>query len=116
MSEDRVAAAEVEVLRARARFVATAHEVTRQLEPHRLMRELWDSAKLKGADLAEEAVDAVSRRPVAAGAVIAGIAAFLVREPLIDLASQLAGGVSNKRKARKRRKAKAELKDSETVE
>lgn len=102
MSDERIKAAEFEVNRSRARLIASLQEVSHQFEPHRLMQEAWDKAKDKGADLAEEAVDAVSKRPVAAGAVVAGILAFLAREPLMDLAGRLVDGA--KGKSRKRRK------------
>jgi hypothetical protein len=102
MSDDRVKAAEFEVDRSRAALISTLQDVSRQFEPHRLVQEAWDKAKDKGADLAEEAVNAVSKRPVAAGAVVAGIVAFIAREPLIDLARKLADG--SKGKSRRRRK------------
>jgi hypothetical protein len=103
MTDERVRAAEFEVDRARGKLVATLNEVSRQFEPHRLMEEAWDRAKDKGASLAEDAVDAVSRRPVATGAVIAGLVAFFAREPLMNLAGKLANGT--KGKSRKRRKS-----------
>jgi hypothetical protein len=102
MSDERVRAAEFEVDRARGKLVATLNEVSRQFEPHRLMEEAWDKAKDKGASLAEDAVEAVSRRPVAAGAVVAGLVAFLAREPLMDFAGKLVAGT--RKKSRKRRK------------
>ena len=80
MSDDRVKAAEFEVDRARAKLLASLNDVSHQFEPHRLMQEVWDKAKDKGADLAEDAVDAVSRRPITTGAVIAGIVAFLASD------------------------------------
>ena len=40
----------------------------------------------------EDAVDAVRRRPLAAGGVVAAIALFLAREPLKDLAGRLWNG------------------------
>lgn len=103
MSDDRVKAAEFEVDRSRAALIATLREVSQQFEPHRLMQEAWDKAKDKGADLAEDAVNAVSKRPIATGAVVAGIVAFIAREPLMDLAKKLADGA--KGKSRRRRKA-----------
>lgn len=96
MSDDRVKAAEFEVDRSRAALIATLQEVSHQFEPHRLMQEAWDKAKDKGADLAEDAVNAVSKRPVATGAVVAGIVAFIAREPLMDLARKLAAGAKGK--------------------
>lgn len=103
MTGERIRTAEFEVNQARSKLIGTLQEISRQLEPHRLMQEVWDKAKEKGADLAEDAVDAVTRRPVAAGAVVAGIVAFLAREPLMDLAGKIVGGA--KEKSRRRRKA-----------
>jgi hypothetical protein len=105
VSGEQVRAAEADVERARGKLLATLHEVSRQFEPHRLIQEVWETAKVKGADLAEDAVDAVSRRPVATGAVIAGIVAFLARGSLIDLAGKLTNGTKEKRRTRKRTKA-----------
>jgi len=63
-----------------------------RLEPSHLARDAWEAAKSKGADMAEDAVDAVAKRPVATTGVIAAIALFLAREPLIDLAGKLVKG------------------------
>jgi hypothetical protein len=102
MSDEQVRAAEFKVDRARAKLLGTLNELSRQFEPHRLMEEVWEKAKDKGANLAEEAVDAVSRRPLATGAVVAGIVAFLARDSLINAAGKLVEGA--KGKSRKRRK------------
>ena len=99
-----IAAARIETERSRARVMATAHELQERLKPGTLARDAWEGAKVKGADLAEEAVDAVKARPYAATGVLAAIAMFLAREPLIDLAGKLVDGASEKRAARKRRK------------
>jgi len=103
MSDERVRAAEFEVDRARSKLISSLHELSRQFEPHRLMEEAWEKAKDKGADLAEDAVDAVSRRPLTTGAVVAGIVAFLARDSLMSAAGKLVNGA--KGKSRKRRKA-----------
>jgi hypothetical protein len=100
-----VDAARIEVERSRARVMATAHELQERLSPKVLARDAWQGAKEKGADLAEDAVDVVRARPVAAGAVVTGIVAFLARESLFDLAGKLVGGIGEKRKTRKARKA-----------
>ena len=104
MSAEDVKAAEIKVQAARAKLTASLQEVTRQLEPHRLVQEVWDKAKDKGADLAEDAVDAVRARPYAATGVVAAIAMFIAREPLMELAGKLVNGVSNKRAGKKRRR------------
>jgi hypothetical protein len=99
-----IAAARLEVERSRARVMATAQELQDRLKPKTLARGAWEGAKVKGADLAEDAVDAVKARPFAATGVVAAIAMFLAREPLIELAGKLVDGASEKRANRKRRK------------
>lgn len=91
-SSDRLGEAEDAVELARARLLDTLQDLTEQLEPRRLVRELWEDAKVKGADLAEEAIDAVKSRPIAATGVAAAIAMFLAREPIAELAGKLIGG------------------------
>ena len=103
MSDEQVKAAEFRVDRARAKMIATLQELSQQVQPHRLMEEAWEKAKDKGADLAENAVDAVRARPLAATGVVAAITMFLAREPLMDLAGKLVDGAKSKTK--KRRKA-----------
>jgi ElaB/YqjD/DUF883 family membrane-anchored ribosome-binding protein len=98
-----IAAARIEAERRRARLVATAHELQDRLSPKTLARDAWQGAKEKGADLAEDAVDAVRARPLATTGVVAAITMFLAREPLIDLAGKLVG--SAKGETRKRPKA-----------
>lgn len=83
MSEPtKVAAARIEVERAKGALLDTARELIERFQPHNLVDDLWESAKSKGADLAEDAVDAVAKRPVAVGGVVAALAMFLAREPL----------------------------------
>ena len=100
------AAARIEVERSRSRVMATAHELQERLSPKTLAKGAWQGAKEKGADLAEDAVDAVKSRPLATTGVIAAITLFLAREPLIDLAGRLVDGLGEKRKGRKTRKSK----------
>ncbi|MFL6722388.1 MAG: DUF3618 domain-containing protein [Sphingomonas sp.] len=111
-----IAAARAEVDRSRARVMATAHELQERLSPKVLARDAWQGAKEKGAGLAEDAVDAVRARPLTATGVVAAITMFLAREPLIDLASKVAGGVNDKRKARKSRKTKTRQNDTEKAQ
>lgn len=112
-----IAAARIEAERARARLMETARELQERLSPGTLAQNAWQGAKSKGADLAEEAVDAVRRRPAIASGLVAAIALFLAREPLIDMAGKLADGVTTKRKAKKTKaKAKSKEKKTETIE
>ena len=60
-----------------------------RLAPRTLAADAWEKAKVKGADLAEDAVDAVKARPVAVGGVVAAIAMFLAREPIRDAGGKI---------------------------
>ena len=114
MSDEGVKAAEQEVDRTRARLTASLQELSRQFAPHRLMEEVWEKAKDKGADIAEDAVDAVRARPVAAGGVVAAIALFLAREPLLNLAGKVTKSFSTKRATKPPRKASSKTAKSKT--
>lgn len=80
----KVAAARIEVERAKGALLDTVGELMDRFQPHNLVDDLWESAKNKGADLAEDAVDAVAKRPLAVGGVVAALAMFLARKPLKD--------------------------------
>jgi hypothetical protein len=109
-----ILAARAEVERSRTRVMATAQELQERLSPKVLAKGAWQGAKEKGADLAEDAVDAVKARPLTATGVVAAVTMFLAREPLIDLAGKLVDGVGEKRKSRKARKAKSKQESTET--
>ena len=116
-----IAAARAEVERRRSRVMATAQELQERLSPKTLARGAWEGAKDKGADLAEDAVDAVKARPLAATGVVAALTMFLAREPLMDLAGKLVDGMKSKpRKRRKPARSKAaaapQKKDMEAAE
>ena len=111
MSETpEILAARADAEVAQARLVATLHELQQRIAPRTLARDAWEGTKAKGADLAEDAVDAVRRRPVAAGGIVAALALFLAREPLIDLAGKALG---SKKTARKRTRKSSEKVESE---
>ena len=111
-----ITAARIEVERSRGRLMSTAHELQDRLSPKTLARNTWQGAKEKGADIAENTVDAVRARPLAAGGVVAAITMFLAREPLMDLAGKLVDGVGEKRKSRKARKARTKQKSTESAQ
>ena len=111
-----IAAARIEAERRRARLMAIAQELQERLSPRTLARNTWQGAKEKGADLAEDAVDAVKTRPIAATGVVAAITMFLAREPLMDLAGSMFRSGKEKRKARRTRKTSARKSETEKVE
>jgi len=106
-----IVSARAEAEHSRARVMATAHELQERLSPKTLARNTWQGAKEKGADLAENTVDAVRARPFAATGVVAAVTMFLAREPLMDLAGKLVG---EKRKGR--RTARAKQDDTRTTQ
>lgn len=108
-NELKIAAAEAEVERSRAQLIDTIHEAADMFAPKKIINEVWESAKNKGADLAEDAVDAVTSRPMLVGGAIAAIAAFLAREPIKDAAVK-AYGVMTSPSAKKTKKNKGEAK------
>ena len=111
-----IAAARAEAERSRTRLMASAHALQERLSPARLTRDAWQGAKEKGADLAEDAVDAVRARPVAATGAVAALALFLAREPLMDLAGKLVDGIGKKRSRKAPKPRKPKPTHTETVE
>jgi hypothetical protein len=103
MDTPEIAAARIEVEHTRSRVTATAQELQERLSPKVLAKGAWEGAKEKGAGLAEDAVDAVKARPLAATGVVAAITMFLAREPLMDLAGKVVGSIGEKRKSRSKR-------------
>jgi hypothetical protein len=87
--------ARAEVERRKAAMLETVHLLQQRLQPKTLATEAWEKAKNKGADLAEDAVDAVKRRPVAAGGIIAAVAMFLAREPIKDAAARMVDAMTS---------------------
>ena len=104
--------ARLRVEQAQQRLIETLHSLQHRVAPGTLARDAWQGAKSKGADLAEDAVDAVRARPFAATGVVAAITLFLAREPLMDLAGKLIDEA--KGKSRKRRKAPTKEKTEAT--
>lgn len=91
----KVTAARIEVEKRRAALMDTVHELQLRLAPRILAGEAWEKVKIKGADLAEDAVDAVAKRPVALGGVAAAIAIFFARQPIKDAAVKIYDAVTN---------------------
>jgi len=98
MTDPKVEAARIEVERSRSQMLDTAKLLQRRLEPGKLTRDALQSAKEKGADLAEGAVDAVRRRPYAAGGAVAAIALFIAREPIKQLFGNLTDSMTSDEK------------------
>ena len=76
-----------EVERARRQFASTAGALQYRLKPANLMSSAWDGVREKSGEMADDAIETVKERPVAASGILAGIVLFLAREPLWRLAS-----------------------------
>lgn len=104
---------------ARAQLMATcddildyAHGLQQKLKPSHLAKDAWEATKSKSADIAEDAVDAVRKRPVAATGAVAAIALFIAREPLMDLATKLMSSKNPKKKSKGSKPAKQKVETS----
>lgn len=87
MKDDlKIAAAEAEVERARDQLIGTINEMALYFQPDRLLDQAWETAKSKGAEVAEGAIDAMTSKPLLIGGALAAVAAFLAREPIKDVA------------------------------
>ena len=98
----KIAAARIEVARTRAALLETAKEIQQRLQPRTLASEAWQKAKVKGADLAEDAVDAVKKRPVAVGGVVAALTMFLAREPIKDAVSNIYDAMTSSKEPKRK--------------
>ncbi len=101
----KVVAARILVAKRRAALIEVVRELQLRLQPATLATEAWEKAKNKGADLAEDAVDAVKARPVAAGGIAAAIALFLAREPIKDAAVKIYDAMTSDGATKSRRPA-----------
>lgn len=118
MSKDtpQLTAARIEAGRARARLMDTAQVLQERLKPKTLAQNAWEGAKMKGADLVEDGVDAVKRNPGAAGGVAAAAMLFLLRQPLMDLAGKVSEGAKTKRRKPRKKNDEQTSEQTETTE
>lgn len=89
------------------------------LTPSHLAHGAWEATKSKTVDVAEDAIDAVRKRPVAASSAVAALALFIAREPLMDLAGKLMcskGKTKPAKPGKTKAKAKARRKKVEKVD
>ena len=100
-----VIAARIEVERRRGELLDTVHELQARLAPRTLAADAWQKAKNKGADLAEDAVDAVKARPAAVGGVAAALGLFLARAPIRDAAVKIYDAMTSRRETKAARPA-----------
>ena len=83
--EQELARAQADAAQAREQFMSAASEVQARLMPASIVDEAWDIVREKGEVIADGAVRAVAKRPVAASAAALGIVAVLARKPIARL-------------------------------
>ncbi len=74
---------------ARARLASTLAALQERLRPSALANQAWTGVRDKSSELADEAVEAVKQRPVAASGLVAAVVLYLARQPLLSAASRL---------------------------
>ena len=92
MSAAEIVRARQEAELARQRLTATVGELQHRLSPGTLAGNAWEGVKDRSGELADDAVEAVRARPVAAGAALGALLLFLARSPIKTAASRLFGG------------------------
>ena len=83
---------------ARARLSTTLGEIQERLKPQTLANQAWEGVKDRSGALADDAVEAVKARPVAAGAALGAVLLFLARSPIKTAAARLFGGGEHEEK------------------
>lgn len=92
MSAERIEQAKRNAELARERMESTMHALQARLHPKVLANEAWEEVRDKGNDLADNAVEAVKKRPAAASAAAGAIVLFLARNPLKRAVSRMLNG------------------------
>ena len=87
----RIEQAKREVEQARRQLASTLGALQYRLKPANLMSSAWDGVCEKSGEMADEAMQTVKERPIAASGVVAAVAVFLAREPLWRLVSGFFG-------------------------
>ena len=66
----------------RRKLMASVAELQDRLKPGTIASHAWEGVRDKSTDLADEAVQAVKARPVAASAAVGAVTLFLARHPI----------------------------------
>jgi ElaB/YqjD/DUF883 family membrane-anchored ribosome-binding protein len=78
----RIERAKAEAELARNRLSSTLGALQYRLRPGNLASDAWTGVKGKSGEMADDALQAVKDRPVAASGILAAIALFLARDPI----------------------------------
>lgn len=88
-TEVEIERAKEEALTARARLIATLGRIQERISPQTLAQDVWREVRERGTGIADEAVEMARAKPIATGAIVAGVLMFAARRPLWRAASQL---------------------------
>lgn len=88
VNTDAIERAKIEAEQARRQLASTMGTMQYRLRPGNLMSDAWDGVRDKSSALADDAVQAVKDRPAAASGVVAAVAIFLAREPILKAVSR----------------------------
>lgn len=89
MSAPEILKAKREEALARRRLQATVSELQRRLKPATLATNAWEGVTDKAGSIADDAVEAVKARPMAASAAVGAFTLFLARQPIRSAISWL---------------------------
>ena len=88
--------AKVEAELSKKRLASSLSTLQERLKPGNLASEAWGGVRDKSGELADNTLQTVKDRPVAASGIIAAIAIYLAREPLWKLAVRFFTGEDGK--------------------
>jgi ElaB/YqjD/DUF883 family membrane-anchored ribosome-binding protein len=74
---------------ARARLFATLGRIQDRFRPQTLAQDVWREVRDRSTEIADDAVNIARARPLATGAVAAGVLLFAARQPLLRTMSRL---------------------------
>lgn len=90
--EARLSKARYDAEQAKKRLSSTLGALQYRLRPGTLVNNAWEGVRDKGSEMADDALQVVKERPVAASGVLAGLLVFLAREPLRRGVSKIFSG------------------------
>ena len=89
MSAADITRAKREAELSRRQLMATVGELQDRLKPASIATNAWEGVKDRSTELADDAVQAVKARPMAASAALGAVTLFLARSPIKSMASWL---------------------------
>ena len=89
MSAAEITRARREAELSRRQLMATVGALQDRLKPATIATNAWEGVKDRSTGLADDAVQAVKARPVAASAALGAVTLFLARSPIKSMASWL---------------------------